>query len=148
MYRRQRPLRRVDIDYLVDIDSKCFARPWRIEHWEQTLKTSRVVVVTHWGTPVGYVVVKDNVVVRFAVKPNHQRKQLGTKLLTGLKDEKRPHLNIHVPEECLYLDKGALGKFLTHNGFVAQTPIENETVLFIWRRNGFVGRTEPNCHGR
>lgn len=148
MYRRQRQLRRADIDYLVKIDQDCFEKPWRLEHWEQALRTDSVMVATFWGTPVGYILWRGDTVVRFAVKRNHRRKGLATNLFNALKQKGLSEINALVPEGRLYADGCAVAKFLMFNVFIARAPIENETVRFIWRSNVFPRRTEPDCSGR
>ncbi|WP_437230140.1 GNAT family N-acetyltransferase [Planctomicrobium sp. SH661] len=130
MYRLRRATCRNDLDYLTDIDKRSFQRPWLIEHWEQALRTSWILVATYWGAPVGFLVARFNSIeasiIRFAVKPNHRHAGLAGTMIQHL--EAVNHLKdvtCTVPESWVYADDCKLARFFSHQRFLARSVVRD-----------------------
>lgn len=93
-----------DLNYLLDIDLKCFEDNWTLDEWRHQLMicNNSIFVATQGNTPVGYVLWCDEEITRIAVKPTYRHMGLGSKLLDAVEDELRrqghTNVTINVPE--------------------------------------------------
>lgn len=77
-----------DLNYLLDIDLKCFEDSLSLEEWKIFLNDTscNVLVGTLKGAPVGLIVWKDSTILKLAVKPVYRHKGIGTKLLNSVEN--------------------------------------------------------------
>ncbi len=79
-----------DLNYILDIDLKCFEDNWSYNEWRETLYDPRygVLLGTYKSLPVGFIVwfsgTKEGLITRLAVKPAYQRKGVGSQLLSAV----------------------------------------------------------------
>lgn len=89
-----RSAEQLDATYLMDIDVKCFHNVWEPEKWREIARTKDIVCVTAFSVPIAFAVYEIESVfagprklkiLRFAVTPKYQRRNIGTMLMTWLK---------------------------------------------------------------
>ncbi len=78
-----------DLNYILDIDLKCFEDNWSLSNWRETLYDPRygILIGTYQGTPVGFIVwltASKSIITRLGVKPNFRNKGVGTQLLSAV----------------------------------------------------------------
>ncbi len=75
-----------DLNYILDIDLKCFEDPWDIEVWKEIVKneTSNMFIGTYRAIPVGVIVWTSNILARIGVKPSFRGNGVGTQLIHAL----------------------------------------------------------------
>ena len=79
-----------DVNYLMDIDIKCFENPWTVEKWRAICSDPQIfqLVATYYGSPVGFVIWERTPdvmnILRIGVKPSYRRNGVGEKLLRAV----------------------------------------------------------------
>lgn len=83
----RKPLRG-DINYILDIDLKCFEDTLTLEEWRDRLDDDNynVLVGTLQGKAVGFIMWQDSTIIRFAVKPTYRHMGIGTQLLGAVEN--------------------------------------------------------------
>lgn len=76
----------LDDHYLMDIDLKCFDRPWTPIEWRRVSKLCSILVATWNDKPIGMIVYGqtesgDFDVVKLGVKPVYRRQGIGSRLM-------------------------------------------------------------------
>jgi len=119
-----------DINYLLDIDLKCFDDPWDTEKWREIYSDAQYkkLVGTNCGNPVGFVVWcphSDGIqIVRIAVKPLHRKQGIGSQLLKAVRinalQQKYRKICMVVTESLCCPNQGDnIGHWLNNRGFFA-----------------------------
>lgn len=99
----RKPLRG-DLNYILDIDLKCFEDTLSLEEWRQLLDDPdyNVLVGTFQGKAVGFILWQSNNIFRFAVKPTYRHMGVGMRLLMAVENTLIQHgqltIVIQVPE--------------------------------------------------
>jgi len=76
-----------DLNYILDIDLKCFEDTWPHTKWRETVRDPNygMLIGTYQGLPVGFIVwSNDGVIARLAVKPTYRNKGVGSQLLAAV----------------------------------------------------------------
>ncbi len=79
-----------DVNYVLDVDVKCFDDPWTIENWREVFGDQQKfkLMATYFGSPIGFAVwerTHDSMnVIRLAVKPTYRRSGTGSQLLKAI----------------------------------------------------------------
>ncbi len=79
-----------DLNYILDIDLKCFEDNWSYNEWRETLYDPRfgVLIGTYKGLPVGFIVwfsgTRDGLITRLGVKPTYRKRSVGSQLLAAV----------------------------------------------------------------
>lgn|SRR5574340_169139 len=75
-----------DLNYILDIDLKCFEDPWDVDTWKEIIKneTYNMFIGTYKTLPVGIVVWTNNIITRIGVKPSYRNNGVGTKLIQAM----------------------------------------------------------------
>jgi GNAT superfamily N-acetyltransferase len=78
-----------DLNYILDIDLKCFEDNWSLIKWRETVSDPRngVLIGTYQGLPVGFIVwlsAGKSIVERLGVKASYQNKGVGSQLLSAV----------------------------------------------------------------
>jgi ribosomal protein S18 acetylase RimI-like enzyme len=78
-----RPTTKTDMNYILDIDLKCFERTWELQQWlEFERDQSSGLLLGTWNSlPVGFSVYNANAIKRLAVKEHYRQHGLGELLL-------------------------------------------------------------------
>ena len=148
-----RPAKAADIQYVLDLDMKCFDDPWPSDRW-RTPELS-VAVACSYGTPVGVVVfeiinTRKQQCVRMdkiAVKPGFRRRGIGAMLV----DEVRKtamysgllYVEMTVPESlCVPNTPRDITGFLSKAGFRGFGIKQNAFADLGQSEDGFIFRLE------
>ena len=77
-----------DLNYLVDIDLKCFEDNLSLDDWRDYLlgQNYNILIGTLKTTPVGLIVWQSNKISKIAVKPAYRHRGVGTKLLVAVEN--------------------------------------------------------------
>lgn len=79
-----------DLNYILDIDLKCFEDNWSYHEWREILYDSRygVLIGTYKSMPVGFIVwfggAQEGLITRLGVKPTYRKKGVGSQLLLAV----------------------------------------------------------------
>jgi GNAT superfamily N-acetyltransferase len=135
-----------DVNYLLDIDLKCFEDPWDVNLWRGLCTDTNInkLVGTYYGTPMSFVfwqLLTDSdavTIYRLAVKPKHRNEGTGTQLLKAVElaalQAHYKTLRIMVPESlCCPGQPQDASRWLNNRGFRAQPPIMRDLVTYCGR---------------
>lgn len=118
-----------DLNYLLDIDLKCFDDVLTYSAWRLILKNKKygVRIGTYLGEPVGFIVwlqTNDSyIVMKLAVKSKFRKLGIGSLLLLTLEKDSPPKdkkVHFPVPESlCNPIKHNDLSQWLIHRGYEA-----------------------------
>ncbi len=117
-----------DVNYLFDIDLKCFDDPFPADKWKQVLTAEGIskLISTSYGNPSGYVFWTPGdttaTIMRIAVKPTYRNQGAGQQLLNAVclnaRQRSVPRVSIPVPESlCCPGDPRDASRWLLNRGF-------------------------------
>jgi GNAT superfamily N-acetyltransferase len=125
-----RPATARDINYLMDIDLKCYEYPLDYSAWRVYITSPDIelLVATIEAAPIGFIVFTKTEILRLAVKAAYRKEGTGSRLINNALDSARQaggdKLDIIVPEtSCLPGHPDDVSAFLMGNNFVAKPPI-------------------------
>ena len=123
-----RPPNPGDVNYLLDIDLKCFEDNWSLAEWKHQLEIcdGSLLVGAQSKMPIGLVMWNKDKITRIAVKPSYRHLGVGSKLLEAVERELRQqgcqHISIDVPESfCCPRKPMDISIWLLKRKFRAQT---------------------------
>jgi len=121
-----RKFQSADLNYILDIDLKCFGDNWEYHQWRETVQDANcgILIGTHRSTPVGFITwtSKDPEILRLGVKPDYQHQGIGSQLLQTVEIllAKQGINEVRLPiTESLVLGSGKLLNWLLKRGYSA-----------------------------
>jgi GNAT superfamily N-acetyltransferase len=131
----RKPLRG-ELNHLLDIDLKCFEDNIPLEEWRIYLDSPEynIMVGTFQGAPVGFIMWRDNIIVRLGVKPVYRRLGIGSKLLYMVENTliqlRKRAIIIKIPESLCCPGKLIdVSGWLRRRGFRAEKLESNATIF-------------------
>jgi GNAT superfamily N-acetyltransferase len=130
-----------DLNYILDIDLKCFEDNWSYSEWRTTLADSHygVLLGTCEGVPVGFIVWfndgKDSLIVRLGVKKDYRNRNVGSQLLQAVEvithQQGLEALQITVTESlCCPNTKTDVSSWLIKRGYHASGLVKEAGIFF------------------
>ena len=133
-----------DLNYILDIDLKCFEDNWTLDQWRQqlTICHNNILLAVQGNTPVGFVLWLKDEITRLAVKPTYRHLGLGTKLVNSVELELHAQgckdMVIDVPESlCCPRHPIDVSLWLLRRGFRARR-LTQDSVTFCGVREGLI----------
>jgi len=125
-----------DLHHLIDIDLKCFEDNLLMDEWRDYIenRASEMLICVLQTVPVGYVIWRQNTLLRLAVKPASSYLGLGTRLLRAVENimirRGMGSIRIEVPESlCVPGQAHDASEWLLHKGFKA-TKVNHQGAIF------------------
>lgn len=125
----RKPLRG-DLNYLLDIDLKCFEDTLSLDEWRERLDDDNysILIGTLHGKAVGFIIWQDNTIIRFAVKPTYRHMGIGAQLLAAVENtliqRGKTLVTIQVPESLC-----VPGKTIDVSGWLRKHHFKAEKLL-------------------
>lgn len=134
-----------DLNFLLDIDLKCFEDNLSLDEWRIFFDDASYKMLT-WiiqAVPVGFIIWQENIIVRLAVKPVYRHRGVGSQLLSFVENrliqQRHQIVMIDVPESLCCPGKPVdVSSWLLKRGYQAEFLHKAATV--------FCGHTEDLVH--
>jgi GNAT superfamily N-acetyltransferase len=128
-----------DLNYIFDIDLKCFEDYLSIDGWLEYLEGNySLLVAIVKGLPVGVIVWQDNIIKRIAVKPANRGNGVGSQLLQAVENSLVQKgfdlVMINVPESmCCPGQPHDVSHWLSERKFLADG-VEKDAALYCQQK--------------
>lgn len=146
-----RPALGNDVNFLIDIDLKCYDYPWSVDEWRLLAlnPACSVTLATINMEPVGFVAwgkviaKKEAEILRLAVKPAYRNSGVGSLLLGSIEIEANEYgmqkIVLIVPEiHCFPNHRNDVSQWLLTRGYKATKPIlKNHFDMYGSKVDGF-----------
>jgi len=125
-----------DLNYLVDIDLKCFEDNISLDEWRLFFDDTsyKMLVWIIQGIPVGFIIWQENTIVRMAVKPVYRHRGIGAQLLSFVENrlvqQRHQTVMTNIPESLCCPGKPVdVSGWLSKRGYQAES-LQKDAAMF------------------